>query len=1201
MQKITSLTYKTIVTAILLLLCFGNIRAQPLILSSPGTTGNYSSNVSVTLAPGFSTTGPFTATIQPVDCLPLTTSPTLTSNYVISNIPLISGFTDESQLAGQGSCQLMQSIQYVDGLGRPIQTIQVMASPFNYDMIQPQAYDQYGREVTKYLPYTPSTGTAGSYRPTAVTAQQTFYNAPPAGVTVNTNANADTKFDNSPLNRPVEQGAPGTDWQLGGHTVKMDYASNNNTTFAADPVNSRQAALYTTTINSSTGAQTLSRTGNTATYAAGELSLTIGKDENWTSGRAGTMEEYKDDDGHVVLKRAYNNVGTTLQQLSTYYVYDDLGHLAFVLPPGANPDATAAISAATLNNYCYQYQYDGLGRLVQKRIPGKGWEYAIYNNMDQVVATQDSLQRPTKQWIYSEYDAQGRVVISGTWTNPGTDTRAGLQSTLTAINSNFYESPAATTTGYTNVAWPTTGTTTPLTINYYDSYSNAPGFPSQFAAPTGADPGTRGQLVATKTAVLNTPANMLWSANYYDYWDRSLTSYAQHYLGGTLNAANYDAVSTTYDFSNSPTTVIRKHWNTASTTVPLLTIINTYLYDHVGRKLKTWEQIQNGASTPTTKTLLSKTDYNEIGQVKAKNLHSTVTDSTTFLQPIAYTYNERGWLQNSSASLFHMQLQYNTGANKQYNGNIAYQLWGIAAAPNDTTFTYTYDKLNRLTSGTSNVNDKETGIAYDVMGNITALSRYQAGTLIDSLAYTYSSTNMLQSLADKSGSNAGLVNLTTTYLYDGNGNLKSNANATNATQNKSYTYNLLNLPLIATFPTGTATYTYDATGRKLRKVSVVSGVATATDYIDGIQYSNNALDFIQTEEGRADVNVTGYDYQYYLGDNLGNTRVTFGTKTGAVVRYQTDDYMPFGMEINRNVLNPKNEYLYNKKELQEELGQYDYGARFYDPLIGRWNAVDPLAEKNAIWSPYNYVINNPISYTDPNGMDYTNGIYENGLYGNTVIYSASGNSGGSSSGNTTTFNGHNYSVDQNTGKKIAGSDSYYSETTDNGDDDGPPKGKNNQDHWYLFFNDHHPGGDFLYHVNNLTPIGALINTIYVYTTGKDSYGVSKSKTDASVNLAMTIPIFRAGEVINILGNTGRFLARNLFEEISMKAILEDPTRGTVVMEGMNDARWLGWTKMQYVCRSNSGTKVTIHYVAEIKNGIIVAVDDFKFVDPKVNP
>ncbi|SHN30205.1 DUF6443 domain-containing protein, partial [Mucilaginibacter sp. OK098] len=870
MQKNKNLTYKTILAAITLLLCFTNTLAQtvngPLILSSPNTTGNYSSNVRVTLSTGFTTTGPFTATIQPFDCLTLTTAPTLTGNYVISNTPRISGFTDESQLTGLGSCQLMQSIQYADGLGRPIQTVQVMASPFGNDMIQPQAYDQYGREVTKYLPYTPATGTAGSYRLNAVsTEQQAFYTTPPAGVSAIANAYAQTLFDNSPLNRPVEQGATGAAWQPGGHTVKMDYASNNATAFATDSVNGRQVALYTTTISSS-GGQTLNRTGNTATYAVGQLTLTIAKDENWTSGRAGTVEEYKDIDGHVILKRTYNYTGGQLQQLSTYYVYDDKGQLAFVLPPGANPDAAAAISTTTLNNYCYQYMYDGLGRMVQKRIPGKGWDYTVYNNMDQPVATQDSLQRLTKQWIYTEYDAQGRVAITGTWINPGTDTRPALQGILTAINSNFYESPAATTSGYTNVAWPTTGTTTPLAINYYDSYSNAPSLPAQYTAPAGADLATRGQLVASKTAVLNTPANMLWSTHYYDYWGRSLTGYAQHYLGGTLNAGNFDALSATYDFTGAATTTTRKHWNTTSATVPLLTITNTYIYDHVGRKLKSWEQIQNGSSTPTTKTLLSKTDYNEIGQVKTKMLHST--DSTTFLQPVNYTYNERGWLQTSSASLFQMQLLYNTGTNKQYNGNIAYQQWGTAAAPNTNTFTYTYDKLNRLTSGTSVSNDNETGIAYDAMGNITTLQRYQAGTLIDNLTYTYSGTNQLQSITDATTSDLGLKHGTWAYTYDGNGNLKTDP--TKATTSITIGYNLLNLPQSITGGK-TITYTYDAAGNKLRRVSPATG---NTDYISGIQYDGTttpALTFIQTEEGKAVPNGAGYDYQYYLGDNLGNT------------------------------------------------------------------------------------------------------------------------------------------------------------------------------------------------------------------------------------------------------------------------------------------------------------------------------------------
>lgn len=915
----------------------------------------------------------------------------LNQNYVIAHTIRVSGIKTDADLRAVTSdkTKVQSAIQYADGLGRPLQTVQRMASPAGNDIVQPVAYDSYGREVTSYLPYVP-TVTTGIYQPSAISAQSAFYTSPPAGVGANAYPFAGKILEASPLSRPLEQGSPGAAWQLStstatdkGHTTKIAYLLNNNISFASDSVNSRQVALYNVTINIDKS-RSVVRNG---TYGANTLNVTVARDENWVIGRAGTVEEYKDDEGHVVLKRQYNYKNSALEVLSTYYVYDDMGNLCYVLPPLSGADMASSISAQVISDLCYEYWYDELGRPFRKKLPGKGWDFIVYNTFDQVVMTQDANQRnkTPQQWSFSKYDALGRVIATGIYAQAGTTADNSIyfpnNGNFVAVQNAYNTTTApkwearnnATSTGYDNLSDPLPfSSLTFYAINFYDDYSAPAAMsPAAYTAPAAASLATQGLPTYQYTNVLGT-TGMLCSKIYYDGYGRPLKTYKQHYLGAAFNAGNYDAVNTTYSFAGAVTTNTRQHFTTASAVTPAVTIANTYIYDHAGRKLKSWMQITNG-TTPLARTLLSSLAYNETGQLKTKNQHST--DSLTYLQTIGYSYNERGWLSMANSALFQVSLYYNTLTNKQYNGNIMYQYWGTSAAPNTSRFLYQYDKLNRLASGVSLDNYNEQNIAYDKQGNINALRRYLNNALVDDLTYTYNGTNQLKTITDATANDAGLKHGTWNYTYDNNGNL-----VVDPSKGLNTTFNVLNLPQSNTLTgasPGTVTYTYDATGNKLRKASTV-GTAITTEYISGIQYSNtsgsSAIDFIQTEEGRAVRNGTGYNYEYNLPDHLGNTRVSFATVSGSAVQIQKDDYMPFGMEISRSVSGPKNEYLYNKKELQDELVQYDYGARFYDPTIGRWNAVDPLAEKFSTWTPYNYGFNNPIRFIDPDGRAGTDWV-----------------------------------------------------------------------------------------------------------------------------------------------------------------------------------------------------------------------------------
>jgi RHS repeat-associated protein len=139
-----------------------------------------------------------------------------------------------------------------------------------------------------------------------------------------------------------------------------------------------------------------------------------------------------------------------------------------------------------------------------------------------------------------------------------------------------------------------------------------------------------------------------------------------------------------------------------------------------------------------------------------------------------------------------------------------------------------------------------------------------------------------------------------------------------------------------------------------------------------------------------------YNYVYNYTDHLGNVRLSYSLdpQTQQLKILDESHYYPFGLKhsvytpntlkdftiddtsggpgtpVLIKVLTTEYMYKYNGKEFQDELGLglYDYGARLYDPALGRWSVIDPLAEMSRRTSPYVYALNNPIYFIDPDGM-----------------------------------------------------------------------------------------------------------------------------------------------------------------------------------------------------------------------------------------
>jgi RHS repeat-associated protein len=688
--------------------------------------------------------------------------------------------------------------------------------------------------------------------------------------------------------------------------------------------------------------------------------------------------------------------------LSTYYVYDIYGNLTFMLPPELNPDrdGTTAPTTTELNNFATQYIYDEYNRMVLRRLPGKGWENTIYNPMDWVIFHQDARQEtetipgftPGQYHTFHKYDSQGRLVIKGIERNRVWD-RISIQNAIKTQTHQWEKRDLGVGNlhGYTNLAIPTNAVDMEVQeVYYYDSYADIPDLPENLSSTHSKL--VHGKLVASKVRVLGT-ASFLWTVYYYNDKGELVNKYEQHYQAAKANKYNYDRYQQTYYFNGLPNATTRDHFisnSGNSEEIFQVKVQNTFTFDHRNRELLNYNSI-NSASP----TFISGKSYNEIGQLISLNLHSTT--STTWGQQIGYQYNARGWLTSITSPLFTQQLKYNDGATPQYNGNVADQVFtrkNTVSTPVNVTDTYTYDHLSRMLQGQMAGGKGRETLVYDKGGNITSLTRTNAAAaVVDQLTYTYAG-GRLSTVVDANASTDTYFQTpgTTTYTYDINGNMKSRINTASTANNlTSIVYNQLNLPQTVTTVSATVNYVYDAYGRKLRSVGAVGGSGVTREYINGIEYIGGALSTIDHAQGRIVKTGTVYSYDYTIRDHLGNNRSGFAQGISVTVPNFTADYYPFGLRYLQYERpgTPTNHYLYNSNEWQGAIKQYDFNARFYDPVIARFAQVDPLADMfgQQTVSSYSAFWNSPVNFQDKWGLCPECDAFENPQKGDSVTSS----------------------------------------------------------------------------------------------------------------------------------------------------------------------------------------------------------------------
>jgi RHS repeat-associated protein len=696
-------------------------------------------------------------------------------NYIRENLVMVKGVAtwEDADLLAAGN--KAQTTTYLDGLGRPEQLV---ANAVHYDeqasqwhdMVQPIVYGPGGRVEKSLLPY-PTTDNIGMFKTNAATAQPAYYLAKFGDNT----AYGKMEYDNSPLDRVVKAYAPGDGWA--GSNIKV--AGEPLPYNAAEGV--RQFLI---------GYATGDRPYSPGVYPSLMLQKTVGTDE-----KGKKVITYADRAGQVVLKKVQLvDDGPSLGVghngwICTYYVYDDFGQLRYTIPLRDDVEKNLlannwVITQVVADEACFWSEYDELGRVIAKKVPGKAVEYIAYDRRNRPVFTQDgNLQAGAvgmQGFIVTLYDELNRPVANGLLKGNQTidDVRAWAAIAPDVVQ--ILATPDGGTVAIHGNPLPLSILNNPaafeqVSFTYYDGYgyAGAKTYDAAHAANLAYKNAngngnveapvltqrTAGMVTGTKVKVMAAggAAQLLVTSVFYDEEGRSIQQQQENIKGGT------ELASTQYHFDGRAMSSLQTH-NANGTAYINLGILTKYKFDRAGRLAGIAKKINDNTRNYLTSSLpgiLEDGDagykatatyrYNELGQ-RAKKVLAPGWANGQGMETLEYTYNIRGWLtginkdyalgeyaSNQWEHFFGLYLGYDNRDGKfaaaQYNGSLTGVQWKSQGDNTPRRFDYEYDHAGRLKAarfaqrgssseawGNAKVDFSTKDIRYDETGNLIGLT-----------------------------------------------------------------------------------------------------------------------------------------------------------------------------------------------------------------------------------------------------------------------------------------------------------------------------------------------------------------------------------------------------------------------------------------------------------------------------------------------